>query len=134
MIIKTSLTTNTKTDTGISTTCVEVNSWTSTNKPTQIGDGVDIEMSLIECGKGHPASAIPATITKVSFQTVYATKTFLIGKLSTITLTTTDANTDSIVLCTCSKGKAHDCDQNKQYFLHNCKDLVNNWVLFTRQK
>lgn len=112
MIINSSLATNTKTDTGISSTCVKVKSWTNTNIPTQILDGVDVEMSLIKCGKRHPASTRPATITKVSFQTVYATKNFLIGNLSAITLTATDADTDSIVLCIGSKGEAHDCHQD----------------------
>ena len=77
MIVNTSLTTNTKTDTGISSTCVEVYSWANTSIPTQIRDGVDVEMSLIKCRKGQPACIRPAAITEISFQAVDTTKSLL---------------------------------------------------------
>ena len=41
---------------------------------------------------------------------VRVTKTPLVRNLSSETLTTTNADTDSVVLCTCSKGEAQDCD------------------------
>jgi len=49
-----------------------------------------------------------ALVTKVHFQTVGATKTRLVRNLSTITLTTAYADTNSVVLCICSKDEAHD--------------------------
>lgn len=77
MKVNTSLTANTKCDTGISCSCVEVYSWANTSIPTQIRDGVDVEMCLIKCGKGQPANARPAAITEISFQAVDTTKSLL---------------------------------------------------------
>ena len=85
-------------------------STTSANIPSEVLNGIDIEMQLIESRQAQGSYTTSSGITKVYFQTVRVTKTPLIRNLSSETLTTTDADTDGVVLCTCSKGKAHDCD------------------------
>ena len=82
----------------------------STNIPSEVLNSIDIEMQLIESRQAQSSYITSSGITKVHFQTMRVTETPLVRDLSSETLTTANADTDSVALSTSSKGKTHDCE------------------------
>ena len=71
-------------------------STTNTSIPSEVRDGRDVIVDLINKSQTESAVAIE---TEVSFQTADATKSLLIRKFSAITLATTSTDTDGLALC-----------------------------------
>lgn len=112
-IFDTDLAANAKTETVVAAV-VEVE--TRTNIPVQIVNNVEAPV-VSTCQVEFHVVATKVADTKVELETV-AAKTFLIGKFSTVTSTTTKTDTDS-VLSVSSKTQSYNSYKKYEKFLHN---------------